>query len=129
MQWFIRLLHSTGCVFDFLILLGIIIFGHFIKNYSVLFSRFVLDLKIWCNDLQIAVERKFTRGRRTTQVAAACLYIACRSVILFWLVSLYVLFTKFSHFYFRFAVVFPKDWCKEDICWKNLSPIFSCVSL
>lgn len=28
--------------------------------------------------LQIAVERNFTRGRRTEQVAAACLYIACR---------------------------------------------------
>ncbi|KAF8395531.1 hypothetical protein HHK36_019479 [Tetracentron sinense] len=27
---------------------------------------------------QIAVERNFTRGRRTSQVAAACLYIACR---------------------------------------------------
>ena len=28
--------------------------------------------------LQIAVERNFTRGRKTDQVAAACLYIACR---------------------------------------------------
>lgn len=27
---------------------------------------------------QIAVERSFTKGRRTDQVAAACLYIACR---------------------------------------------------
>ncbi|KAJ4977818.1 hypothetical protein NE237_008598 [Protea cynaroides] len=27
---------------------------------------------------KIAVERNFTRGRRTSQVAAACLYIACR---------------------------------------------------
>ncbi|KAF8395575.1 hypothetical protein HHK36_019525 [Tetracentron sinense] len=28
--------------------------------------------------IMIAVERNFTRGRRTSQVAAACLYIACR---------------------------------------------------
>ncbi|GMY37379.1 transcription factor iiib 90 kda subunit [Fagus crenata] len=31
-----------------------------------------------CAFYQIAVERNFTRGRRTEQVAAACLYIACR---------------------------------------------------
>ncbi|XP_042960702.1 transcription factor IIIB 60 kDa subunit-like isoform X5 [Carya illinoinensis] len=31
-----------------------------------------------CSFYQIAVERNFTRGRRTEQVAAACLYIACR---------------------------------------------------
>nr|GEY81358.1 transcription factor IIIB 60 kDa subunit-like isoform X1 [Tanacetum cinerariifolium] len=29
---------------------------------------------------QIAVERGFTRGRRTPQVAAACLYVACREL-------------------------------------------------
>ncbi|PWA46476.1 Brf1-like TBP-binding [Artemisia annua] len=29
---------------------------------------------------QIAVERGFTRGRRTAQVAAACLYVACREL-------------------------------------------------
>nr|XP_043632122.1 transcription factor IIIB 60 kDa subunit-like [Erigeron canadensis] len=29
---------------------------------------------------QIAVERGFTRGRRTSQVAAACLYVACREL-------------------------------------------------
>ncbi|KAI3741422.1 hypothetical protein L1987_59094 [Smallanthus sonchifolius] len=29
---------------------------------------------------QIAVERGFTRGRRTGQVAAACLYVACREM-------------------------------------------------
>uniref|UniRef100_A0A803P746 Cyclin-like domain-containing protein n=1 Tax=Cannabis sativa TaxID=3483 RepID=A0A803P746_CANSA len=28
---------------------------------------------------KMAVERNFTRGRRTTQVAAACIYIACRT--------------------------------------------------
>lgn len=31
-----------------------------------------------CAFYQIAVERNFTRGRKTDQVAAACLYIACR---------------------------------------------------
>ncbi|XP_015886945.3 transcription factor IIIB 60 kDa subunit isoform X1 [Ziziphus jujuba] len=49
--------------------------------------RIVLVLKISGGDsivnpasafYKIAVERNFTRGRRTTQVAAACLYIACR---------------------------------------------------
>ncbi|XP_058214235.1 transcription factor IIIB 60 kDa subunit isoform X2 [Rhododendron vialii] len=30
---------------------------------------------------KIAVERSFTKGRRTDQVAAACLYIACRYVL------------------------------------------------
>ncbi|KAF5468074.1 hypothetical protein F2P56_012255 [Juglans regia] len=34
-----------------------------------------------CSFYQIAVERNFTRGRRTEQVAAACLYIACRYVL------------------------------------------------
>ncbi|AQK91864.1 Cyclin/Brf1-like TBP-binding protein [Zea mays] len=30
------------------------------------------------NNLHLAVDRNFTRGRRTSHVAAACLYIACR---------------------------------------------------
>ncbi|XP_050285671.1 uncharacterized protein LOC126725175 isoform X3 [Quercus robur] len=34
-----------------------------------------------CAFYQIAVERNFTRGRKTDQVAAACLYIACRYVL------------------------------------------------
>jgi transcription initiation factor TFIIIB Brf1 subunit/transcription initiation factor TFIIB len=28
-------------------------------------------------EVQLAIDRNFTRGRRTTHVAAACLYIAC----------------------------------------------------
>lgn len=56
-------------------------------------SRWIICL---CNDqlfevlllLKIALERNFTRGRRKEQVAAACLYIACRYEIPFKKLSL-----------------------------------------
>ncbi|KAK3135918.1 hypothetical protein QOZ80_5BG0425280 [Eleusine coracana subsp. coracana] len=35
-------------------------------------------VNIACRYYELAVDHKFTRGRRTTHVAAACLYIACR---------------------------------------------------
>ncbi|KAI3967922.1 hypothetical protein MKX01_027105 [Papaver californicum] len=56
-------------------------------------SDMVVTLKIGGGDsvideasrfYKIAVSRNFTRGRRTAQVAAACLYITCRQVKLYW---------------------------------------------
>jgi transcription factor IIIB 90 kDa subunit len=39
------------------------------------------------NEVKIAVDKNFTRGRRTTHVAAACLYIACRYVVLIYFID------------------------------------------
>ncbi|GJT06882.1 transcription factor IIIB 60 kDa subunit isoform X1, partial [Tanacetum coccineum] len=49
-----------------------VVIGEIIEKYEI---RSCEHAKLF---YQIAVERGFTRGRRTAQVAAACLYVACR---------------------------------------------------
>lgn len=55
--------------------------------FVVRFDILVLQIKFFCSAclyaeffvlLKIALERNFTRGRKSDQVQAACLYIACR---------------------------------------------------
>lgn len=50
-------------------------------NSHVVFGMQHDDTDVFLFEAQIAVDRSFTKGRRTTHVAAACLYIACRYAI------------------------------------------------
>ncbi|KAL4562290.1 hypothetical protein LXL04_034490 [Taraxacum kok-saghyz] len=46
--------------------------------YELINKYGITDVQHATKYYEIAVERGFTRGRRTNQVAAACLYVACR---------------------------------------------------
>ncbi|GJY46432.1 Brf1-like TBP-binding protein [Tanacetum coccineum] len=54
---------------------GNVVIGEIIEKYGISSCEHAKHF------YQIAVERGFTRGRRTAQVAAACLYVACRLVV------------------------------------------------